>query len=148
MSSMLIVCILSRSMLVYGDAKRTEDPREKIAALCAGLERLGTARLSIERQAVLAGLLIEAGELEQGLLDDQLARNGEERPSPVREAASRLTRAAAGGLLPSFRTFGSLPDGEGARFATAPIERALDELLARDLPVTIEVSVPEGYAFY
>jgi hypothetical protein len=138
---MLIVCILSRSMLVYGDAKRTEDPREKIAALCAGLERLGTARLSIERHAVLAGLLIEAGELEQGLLDDQLARNGEERPSPVREAASRLTRAAAEALLASFRNLGSLSRRE-------PIERALDELLVCDLPATIEVSVPEGYAFY
>jgi hypothetical protein len=128
-------------MLVYGDAKRIEDPREKIAAIRAGLERLVTARPRIERHAILAGLLIEAGELEQGLLDGQLARNGEERPSPVGEAASRLTRAVAEGLLLSFRTFGSLSSGE-------PIERALDELLTHDLPDTIEVSVPEGYAFY
>jgi hypothetical protein len=135
-------------MLVYGDAKRVEDPREKIAAIRAGLERLVAALPRIERHAILAELLIEAGELEQGLLDDQLARNGEERPSPLGEAASRLTRAAAGVLLPSFRTFGALPEGEGARLATAPVERALDALLARELPATIEVSVPEGYAFY
>jgi hypothetical protein len=128
-------------MLVYGDAKRVESPREKVAAIRAGLERLVTARPGIERHAILAGLLIEAGELEQGLLDDQLAKNGEERPSPVGEAASRLTRAVAGALLPSFRTFGSLSSGE-------PIERALDELLTHELPDTIEVSVPEGYAFY
>ncbi len=82
------------------------------------------------------------------MLDQQLALNGDERPSPVGEAASRLTRAVAAVLLPSFRTFGSLPAGEDARFATAPIERALDELLAAALPETIEVSVPEGYAFY
>ncbi|HET9212994.1 MAG TPA: hypothetical protein VFR03_21485 [Thermoanaerobaculia bacterium] len=135
-------------MLVYGDAKRVEDPREKIAAIRDGLERLVRPLPSIERHAILAGLLIEAGELEQGLLDDQLARNGEERPGPVGEAAARLTRAVAGVLLPSFRTFGSLPEGEGARLATAPIERALEELLTHDLPDTIEVSVPEGYAFY
>ena len=141
MSSMLIVCILFRSMLVYGDAQRTEDPREKIAAFHACLERLGAARLPIERHAVLAELLIEAGELEQGLLDDQLARNGKERPGPVGEAAARLTRTAAEALLASFRTFGSLYQGE-------PIERALDELLVCDLPATIGVSVPEGYAFY
>jgi hypothetical protein len=96
-------------MLVYGDAKRVESPREKIAAIRAGLERLVTTRPRIERHAILAGLLIEAGELEQGLLDGQLAKNGEERPSPVGEAASRLTRAVAGVLLPSFRTFGALP---------------------------------------
>ncbi|MEO6192268.1 MAG: hypothetical protein ABIS20_04615 [Thermoanaerobaculia bacterium] len=135
-------------MLVYGDAKRVEDPREKVAAMRAGLERLVTTRPRIERHAILAELLVEAGELEQGLLDQQLALNGDERPSPVGEAASRLTRAVAAVLLPSFRTFGSLPAGEDARFATAPIERALDEILAAALPETIEVSVPEGYAFY
>jgi len=128
-------------MLVYGDAKRVENPREKIAAMRAGLERLVTAGPRIERHAILAGLLIEAGELEQGLLDGQLARDGEERPSPVGEAAARLTRAVAEGLLLSFRTFGALSSGE-------PIERALDELPTHDLPDTIEVSVPEGYAFY
>lgn len=135
-------------MLVYGDAKRVEDPREKVAAMRAGLERLVTTRPRIERHAILAELLVEAGELEQGLLDQQLAQNGDERPSPVGEAASRLTRAVAAVLLPSFRTFGALPAGEDARFATAPIERALDELLAAPLPETIAVSVPEGYAFY
>jgi hypothetical protein len=135
-------------MLVYGDAKRVEDPREKVAAMRAGLERLVTTQPRIERHAILAELLVEAGELEQGLLDQQLALNGDERPSPVGEAASRLTRAVAAVLLPSFRTFGSLPAGEEARFATAPIERALDELLAAALPEAIEISVPEGYAFY
>jgi hypothetical protein len=135
-------------MLVYGDAKRVEDPREKAAAIRAGLERLVTTRPRIERHAILADLLVEAGELEQGLLDTQLAANGEERPSPLGEAASRLTRAVAEVLLPSFRTFGGLPPGESVRLATGPIERALDDLLALDLPATIEVSVPEGYAFY
>ena len=76
-------------MLVYGDAQRVEDPREKIAAIRAGLERLVAARPRIERHAILAGLLIEAGELEQGLLDDQLARNGEERQSSSLSAYQR-----------------------------------------------------------
>ena len=135
-------------MLVYGDAKRVEDPREKAAAIRAGLERLVETRPRIERHAILAELLIEAGELEQGILDAQLVLQGEERPSPVGEAAARLTRAAAEVLLPSFRTFGGLPKGEDVRFATAPIERALADLLALDLPERIEVSTPEGYAFY
>ncbi|HEY2295888.1 MAG TPA: hypothetical protein VGM86_34745 [Thermoanaerobaculia bacterium] len=128
-------------MLVYGDPKRVEDPRNKIAAIRAGLERLETARLPIERHATLVELLVEAGELEQGLLDRRLAEDGEERPSPAGKAAARLTRAVAEELLSSFRTFGSLSLGE-------PIERALDAILALDLPATIEVSVPEGYAFY
>ena len=135
-------------MLVYGDAKRVEDPGEKIAAIRAGLEKLVATVLRIERHAILAELLIEAGELEQGVLDAQLALHDEERPSPLGEAASRLTRTVAEVLLPSFRTFGGLPEGEAVRFATEPIARALDDLQNFDLPATIEVSVPEGYAFY
>ncbi|HYO13858.1 MAG TPA: hypothetical protein VE685_11750, partial [Thermoanaerobaculia bacterium] len=64
------------------------------------------------------------------------------------EAATRLTRAVAGVLLPSFRTHGALPPGEAVRFATASIEGALEDLLDQELPRTISVSVPEGYAFY
>ena len=135
-------------MLVYGDAKRIEDPRKKVAAIRAGLERLVATHSRIERHAILVELLIEAGELEQGILDSQLAATGEERPSPLGEAASRLTRAVAAVLLPSFRTFGGLPAGEDVRFATEPIGKALDNLLALELPETVDVSIPEGYAFY
>jgi hypothetical protein len=135
-------------MLVYGDATRVEDPGEKIAAIFAGLVSLAEVDLPIERHAILADLLVEAGELEQGLLDHQLSIHQEERPSPVGEAATRLTRAVAGVLLPSFRTHGLLPAGEAVWFATAPIEEALQDLLTQELPRTIQVSVPEGYAFY
>ncbi|HSF41312.1 MAG TPA: hypothetical protein VLT87_16055 [Thermoanaerobaculia bacterium] len=135
-------------MLVYGDAKRVENPREKAARIREGLERLAALDLRIERHAILVDLLVEAGELEQGLLDQQLAAHGEERPTPVGEAASRLTRAVAEVLLPSFRTFGALPPGASVRCATGGIESALDALLDLPLPETISVSVPEGYAFY
>lgn len=135
-------------MLVYGDAKRVEDPREKIVAIRAGLDRLVEVDLPVERHALLADLLVEAGELEQGLLDHQLSLHQEERPSAVGAAATRLTRAVAGVLLPSFRTHGALPPGEAVRFATAPIEGALEDLLGQELPRTISVSVPEGYATY
>ncbi|HKI01364.1 MAG TPA: hypothetical protein VKK31_05245 [Thermoanaerobaculia bacterium] len=135
-------------MLVYGDTKRVEDPRDKAARIRAGLKRLEAVEPRIERHAILAELFVEAGELEQGLLDHQLALHGEERPSPVGEAASRLTRAAAEVLLPSFRTFGALPPGKEVSFATAPVERAVEALLALELPAEIAVSIPEGYAFY
>ncbi|HEY0557762.1 MAG TPA: hypothetical protein VGG20_26155, partial [Thermoanaerobaculia bacterium] len=125
-------------MLVYGDARRFEDPREKALAIRAGLERRLLPALPIERHALAAELLIEAGELEQGLLDLR------ELPAPLEAAASRLTRAAAGLLLASFRARGDLPAGEEA----AALEGALDDLLAGLLPATVEVSVPEGYAVY
>jgi hypothetical protein len=130
-------------MLVYGDPRRSEETAAKLEGLRAILARLATTTLRIERHAVLAELLVEAGELEQGVLDHQLAEVGEERPSPWVEAVSRLTRSVAEVLLPSFRTFGALPPS-----AVAPIERALAELAAADLPKEVSVTVPEGFAFY
>jgi hypothetical protein len=134
-------------VLVYGDARRREDPREKAAAIRRGLERWRTAPLlPIERHALLAELLIEAGELEQGLLDTRAAALGEEVPGPLEAAASRLTRAAAVLLLASFRALGDLGNlGENDEAAAI---RALGDLLARELPAAIEVSTPEGFAFY
>ncbi len=126
-------------MLVYGDARRIEGPREKAARIRAGLAGLEAAALPIERHALLAEMLVEAGELEQGLRDHQLVLHGEERPSPLGEAAGRLTRAVAGALLASFHA---------RPFATAPLVLALDELLALELPERVTVSVPEGFAFY
>src|SRR4051794_22421898 len=120
-------------MLVYGDARRREDPRQKALAIRRGLKRWRIATLPIERHAILSEVLVEAGELEQGLLDARLA---------CEEAASRLTRAVAKLLLSSFRSLGE------STAEPAEIESALDELLAHQLPDTVEVSTPEGYAFY
>ncbi|HEV7784041.1 MAG TPA: hypothetical protein VGQ28_01825 [Thermoanaerobaculia bacterium] len=120
-------------MLVYGDARRLEDPREKAEAIRKDVERWRIAALPIERHALLTEVLVEAGELEQGLLDARLA---------CKEAASRLTRTVAKLLLSSFRALGDSKD------EPAEIESALEGLLASQLPETIEISTPEGYAFY
>lgn len=130
---------LRAPMLVYGDAKRSEDPREKAARIRDGLRGLASIDLGIERHALLAELLVEAGELEQGLRDHLFAAYGEDRPSAAGKAAARLTRAAAEALLASFR---SVP------VESAPVARALQDLLALDLPGAVSVSVPEGFAFY
>lgn len=135
-------------MLVYGDAKRREATRAKAEGIRTALSRLGTLPRRIDRHARVAACLMEAGELEQGLLDHQLAQLGQERPTELSAAAARVTRAVAELLLPSFRAFGALPLGAAAQAAVAPVGEALDTLLALDLPETIVVSVPEGYAYY
>ena len=135
-------------MLVYGDAKRVESPAEKAAGIRTALARLKDLPRRIDRHALVASCLMEAGELEQGLLDHQLRLQGREQPGELAEAAARLTRAVAELFLPSFRAFGFLPLGDAAQAATAPVEAAVDALLALDLPDAIVVSVPEGYAYY
>ena len=129
-------------MLVYGDGERREATAEKMARLRAGLETAGPEPRLV-RQARLAGLLVEAGELAQGLLDEQLARLGEERWTPLSELCARLTLNCGEALRGSLGGE-PLPDRGEALEALD----ALNVLDALDLPETIAVRVPEGYVHY
>jgi hypothetical protein len=138
-------------MLVFGDAKRREQTDEKVERLRAGLAHLGDLRPGIERHAFLAGWLLEAGELEQALLDHQLAREGHERATPAAGRLSRLTRGIAKALLGSFHHRGRPPSFDGVRSAAAPVREALRilrDLRGAGVPDELSVTVPEGYAFY
>jgi hypothetical protein len=138
-------------MLVFGDAKRREKTGEKIERLRAGLAHLGDLRPGIERHGALAGWLMEAGELEQGLLDHQLAREGNERMTPLAGRLARLTRGIAEALLASFLHRGRPRSFDGVRSAAAPMRaalRILRDLRGAGTPDELDVTVPEGYAFY
>jgi hypothetical protein len=142
-------------MLVYGDLIRTEETAAKAERIRAGLAVLEEMPAGIGRHAEIAAWLVEMGELEQGLLDDQLQFLGRERPTPVAQAAAAVTRGIAEALLWSFRFAGQLPAWEGARRASAPplvgvmaAMRALRRLASMRLTAEIPVVVPEGYASY
>lgn len=138
-------------MLVFGDSKRREQTEEKVERLRAGLAHLGDLRPGIERHGFLAGCLLEAGELEQALLDHQLAREGHERATPAGGRLSRLTRRTAEALLGSFHHRGRPPSFDGVRSAAAPVREALRilrDLRGAGVPDELEVTVPEGYALY
>jgi hypothetical protein len=141
-------------MLVYGDLIRQEDTAVKAERIRSGMAVLEGMPAGIERHAEIAALLVEMGELEQGLLDDQLQYLGRERPTPVAQWSAAVTRGIAEALLWSFRFAGQLPAWEGRRAAPPPLVglmsagRALRRLTALRLPAEIEVVVPEGYASY
>ncbi|HET9227202.1 MAG TPA: hypothetical protein VFR31_11075, partial [Thermoanaerobaculia bacterium] len=118
----------------------------------SGLEALERTP-GIERHAEVVALLLEAGELEQGLLDDQLEMLGRERPTPVAQLTADVTLGIAQALLWSFRFAGQLPAWESKR-STPPLVgvgsalRALKKLESARMPEEIGVVVPEGFAFY
>lgn len=140
-------------MIVYGDPRRDEGTEAKLERIGSGLAALEGMAPGIERHAEIVALLVEAGELEQGLLDDQLELLGRERPTPVAQTSAELTRGVAEALLWSYRFAGQVPAWEGKR-ATPPLvgvgsaQRALRKLGAARIPDEIGVVVPEGYAFY
>ncbi|HEX5715902.1 MAG TPA: hypothetical protein VF179_07065 [Thermoanaerobaculia bacterium] len=141
-------------MIVYGDLRRDEDTEAKVERIRSGLAALEGMAPGIERHAEIVELLVEAGELEQGLLDDQLEMLGRERPTPLGQLSADLTRGIAEALLWSFRFAGQLPAWEGRKGAAPPLvgvgsaQRALRKLGSARIPGEIGVVVPEGYAFY
>lgn len=111
-------------MIVYSDRKRVLDPRAHIADLVAGLA--GPAPDP-------SALLIEAGILEAGVVDALCPEEDGQSPATeaFRAAMLDLAHAALGGR---------------GRLASA--QRRLAGLAAGELPPQVEVSEPEGFAFY
>jgi hypothetical protein len=138
-------------MLVYGDAKRREDTTEKVERIRAGLSGLVDLRPGIERHAALAEQLVELGELEQALLDAQLDKEGRERWTALSSRTGKLTRSVAEALLGSFRHQGVPPSFDGVRSKGALMRetlRGLRDLRGVGVPDVLDVTVPEGFAFY
>jgi len=85
-------------MLVYGDRSRTVAP---LALLLEIEGRLAAARDSdgIPRRDRLTRVLIDAGELAQGVADAEFDAAGEDDVSPAAEATMALAAAIAAELL-------------------------------------------------
>ncbi len=63
-------------MLVYGDHPRGVCPAEGVAALARRLEEVEALGPGLPRHALWVALLVEAGELTQGLCDAVFAERG------------------------------------------------------------------------
>jgi hypothetical protein len=128
-------------MLVYGDCRRVDSPRRLALALRTRSRARPTGRSAVREWATT--LLIDSGELVQGLLDAQDVRAGDagdDRSSVCRDLALGAARL----FLVAER------DGRGAAFDDAidSIDRALARFAGPDLPAEVEIHVPEGYAYY
>lgn len=127
-------------MIVYGDHARTVPAAGLLDDIAAGLGRLDDVT-GLTRHAALVALLIEAGELAQGVADVAFAaRGGRDDRSPEGDATMALVTALASCVVTSWRN-GFSADARG------PAE-ALDALKTIRLPDEITVKTPEGFAFY
>jgi hypothetical protein len=126
-------------MLVYGDAERLEDSREKRDAVIAALEDAAGFPPGPERHAALVTAFIEAGEWVQGLADAEFEARGCDALSAVTDAAMR---GLLGLALAIDRSWSS-------RFAVADLPSGLvDDLRAFKAAGIIRTKRAEGYAFY
>ena len=128
-------------MLVYGDHEEHADPRQIALAVDREIEALEALPAGLDRHARLVGLLVQAGQLMQGLADAGFADAGfaeaqcDTRTDATERLAAFLTDVGAAVCRSwdsGFTDCGDLPRLE----------------LAGDLPGEVTLKLPEGYAFY
>jgi hypothetical protein len=117
-------------MLFFGDARARVPSVELVARV---REDRGLVRR--EGREALARLLLDLGELTQGVLDAELAQRGLDAPSPARAILAELAGEVSDAFVASL-----------AGPAPSPALAALDRL--EGLPETLDVIAPEGFAFY
>jgi hypothetical protein len=110
-------------MLVYGDSKRRADPRALLRQL---LDR------AADRSEPLTTLLLDAGELAQGLVDSDFEAAAIDDWTPLVASATALVHAAAATFV--------------AR--EHPLASSRISLDHAALPERVTISLPEGFAFY
>src|SRR5262245_46000820 len=124
-------------MIVYGDRCVRTAPDRLLCALSGAAAR--ALKAADGRVELLRRLLIDAGELAQGLLDADFEQAVCGDAGPLQACCGTLTLEAARLWLAA---------GEMAALDLAPWLDALEQLAAMRLPPEIVVREPEGYAFY
>jgi hypothetical protein len=123
-------------MLVYGDRSEKVDPRLRLQDLGAELSAVASADPGLARHSTLADALIEGGRILQGVADADFGVSGFDRRTAATDALTQYLLAIGRDLCRSWDT------GFAAELHLQAPPAALD------LPVSIDMKVPEGYAFY
>jgi hypothetical protein len=127
-------------MLVYGDHACEEKPVEALRRLKGDLATIWATAEGIARHGALVAAFIEAGELGQGLSDFEFMERKADARSAMSNTAMRLLIALAQSVARSwssgFSDLGPIPLS------------SVEQLQAVELPEIVQISLPEGYAFY
>ena len=127
-------------MIIYRDQRSQADPRQLLTGLRGRVAQL--AKHASGSHDLAVDILIEMGKLESGLCDALFPDADGIHPFAQELRAASL---AAGHLL--WHSWYE-KTGESTDAWAATLARMLDQLLCRNLPTSIQVSVPEGYAYY
>jgi len=127
-------------MIFYGDRWERKQTRQLLDGLARLCEELEAQEPGPERRAGLTQLLIEAGELWQGLADAGFHARGHDDVGGVERMCSEFTLEVARALE---------RDVAGEHVGFEWIQLALEAFLEQPLPEEIDVNAaPEGYAYH
>jgi hypothetical protein len=123
-------------VLVYGDRSEDAVPGERLQCIDDRLAAVANMPAGISRHARLVGVLIDAGQLLQGVADADFNAVGADRRTGAADALTQylyaIARATCRSWDTGFEHIGELP-------ARAPLS---------ELPSEVKLRTPEGFAFY
>ena len=126
-------------MLVYGDAQCFEVAEDVCREVAEGLIAADRMPPGIERHAALVRTFVRAGELVQGIADQECEAAGEDARSPRQDAGALLLLVLAQEID---RSWNAGLRGSAALADAAPLLKLLDE------PAPILTRKAEGFAIY
>jgi hypothetical protein len=127
-------------VLVYGDHPREVETAEAVAALTRRLGEVEALGPGLDRHAAWVALLIEAGELAQGVCDALFAERQRDERTAITRACEELVLALGRVVVASWRS--------GFRESGPPVRPALEALARLALPPEVICKAPEGHVFY
>jgi len=127
-------------VLVYGDHPRLVESAGAVAALARRLGEVEALGPGLARHAAWVALLIDAGELAQGLCDAVFAERQRDERTALTQACEELVLVLGRRVVASWRS--------GFRENGPPIHPALEALARLALPPEVLCKVPEGHVFY
>lgn len=127
-------------MLVYGDHPRQVGTAQAMAALARRLGEVEALGPGLARHAGWVALLIEAGELAQGVCDALFAERKRDERTVLTQACEELMLALGRAVVASWRS--------GFGESGPPVRPALEALARHALPPEVICKAPEGHVFY
>jgi hypothetical protein len=127
-------------MLVYGDRTRAVSTSAVLGDVMRALSELDGMPSGIERHGALVAAFIEAAQLVQGIADAEFEARGCDARSPAQDAGMRVLTSLADAIHQSWNS--------GFTKVVPVTPDLLATLATMDLPETVCISRPEGYAFY
>lgn len=112
-------------MLVYGDHRERVDPTQRLQSIAQQLADIRAMPPGLRRHAKLTGALVESGQLLQGVADEGWPDDG------LGKFVYRLAAAFVRSWESNFAEIDGLP-----------------RLLPMSFPSSVELRLPEGFAFY
>ncbi|MDB5037676.1 MAG: hypothetical protein JWQ35_1204 [Bacteriovoracaceae bacterium] len=135
-------------MEFYRDYLRETVTSDEIQRLESEFRKKNLKNFEPNIHSHLSRLLIETGELSQGLLDDEFKKKGADDWTVKTALCSKLTLEAAKLFTKSYHFLENPRTNDDPKIDSSKILKLFRKLSTFNLPSRLKIKIPEGYSYY